>query len=436
MSSPSSADAALTLPASPASLAIHLDLIGGIAGDMFVAALVDALPALEAPILRELARVQPPGAAPAAFSPASTGGLRARRFGLATPLAAAPAAPRSRFATGVADGVAFRQLQRELETAALSDGTRRHALALLALLGDAEAAVHGIPRDDVHFHELADWDSRLDLVAAGCIAALLEGAQWSASSLPLGGGTVDTAHGALPVPAPATTVLLLGYPWHDDGVPGERVTPTGAAILRHLVAPAACGGARGTGRLVAAGGGAGTRTLRGRPNLLRALVMESVGGTRPRDDAPRDGDAVTIIEFDIDDMTGEEIGLAAERLRAQPGALDVSVGSRAGKKGRPVADFRILAREEAAEEIARACFAETTTLGLRMRDERRRLLARDEASAVVDDDTALRVKVARRPGGATTAKAEHDDVAGRNGLRVRREARAAAVDDVLKRRKR
>ena len=132
----------------------------------------------------------------------------------------------------------------------MSAATREHALALLALLGEAEAHVHGIPVDDVHFHELADWDSLLDLVAAGCIAARLEGARWTASALPLGGGTVRTAHGLLPVPAPATSYLLTGYPWRDDGIGGERVTPTGAAILRHLVPAADCGGWREAGRLV------------------------------------------------------------------------------------------------------------------------------------------------------------------------------------------
>ena len=145
---------------------------------------------------------------------------------------------------------------------------------LLELLADAEARVHGTTIDAVHFHELADWDSLMDVVAAGSIAAQLDGAHWTASALPLGGGTVHTAHGRLPVPAPATSVLLTGYPWQDDGIAGERVTPTGAAILRHLVPPARCAARRQGGRLICVGSGAGTRTLPGLPNIVRALIME------------------------------------------------------------------------------------------------------------------------------------------------------------------
>ena len=416
MSSPSSPESSspALLPAA-ASLAIQLDLVGGIAGDMFVAAMVDALPALRAPVLSALDAVRPAGTPPPAFHDTANGGLRALAFGLA----ASPATH------GHDDhGSGYATIRDELARAPLDAAVRRHALALLDLLADAEAGVHGTTRDAVHFHELADWDSRMDVVAAGAIAAALDGARWSASAPPRGGGTIRTAHGVLPVPGPATARLLEDYPWRDDGIAGERVTPTGAAILRHLVSPEACDAGTAAGRLLAQGFGAGTRTLPGVPNVLRVLVFE-------QREAIAD-ERVALVEFDVDDMTGEELALAADRLRAVAGAIDVSVGTRAGKKGRIVADFRVLARSAATDAVAKACFAETSTLGLRIREERRRVLPRRE-TGVDTEGMHLRVKVAHRPDGTTTAKTAHDDVAAKPGLAVRRRLRVAgeaqALDD-------
>lgn len=396
----------------PDTLAIHLDLIGGLAGDMFVAALVDALPGLERPLLAELAGVQPAGAPRPGFDSVVNGGLRARRFGLGVPAAGTASSQHA--------GTPYPVLQRQLAEAPLPAATREHALAMLALLGEAEGRVHGIPLDAVHFHELADRDSLLDLLAAGAIAARLQGALWTASALPLGGGSVRTAHGLLPIPAPATSHLLQGYPWLDDGIAGERVTPTGAAILRHLVPAAACGGRRPAGRLASLGCGAGTRTLPGVPNIVRALVFERA--------ATSTQDSVAIIEFDVDDMTGEEIALAADRLRGQPGIIDVSVGSRVGKKGRPLADFRLLTQPDTVDAVAQACFTETSTLGLRLREERRQVLWRTE---VPGPGGGPRVKIAERPGAERTAKAAHDDIAHAGSLAERRRLRAEGEDAAL-----
>jgi uncharacterized protein (TIGR00299 family) protein len=426
MSSPSSPESSteVALPA-PASLAIHLDLVGGIAGDMFVAAMVDALPGLRVPVEAALAAVKPADAPPPAFRATSNGGLRALAFGLAS----APGADAATHLHGHPDthrhdghGSGYLAIRDEIAQAPLDTDARRHALALLDLLADAEARVHGTTRDAVHFHELADWDSRMDVVAAGAIAAALDGAQWSASAPPRGGGTVRTAHGVLPVPGPATARLLEGYPWRDDGIAGERVTPTGAAILRHLVSPEACDAGRAGGRLLAQGFGAGTRTLPGVPNVLRVLVFEQREATTH--------ERVALVEFDVDDMTGEELALAADRLRTVEGAIDVSVGTRTGKKGRIVADFRVLARIAAADAVADACFAETSTLGLRIREERRRVLSRNEVS-VDAKGVSLRVKVAKRPDGTTTAKTAHDDVAAAQGLAARRRLRVAGEAQVL-----
>ena len=415
MSSPSSPETA------PALLAIHLDLVGGLAGDMFVAALLDALPALAPPLFAALAAVQPAGEGAPALTTTQQGGLRAARFGL-TP---APR-PRSlaRPALAAAHGSRYGDLRDGLAGAALDDATKRESLALLDLLGSTEAEVHGIALADVHFHELADWDSLLDVVAAGFIAARLRDAHWSASAVPLGGGTVKTAHGVLPVPAPATARLLVGYPCRDDGIGGERVTPTGAAILRHLVPAAQCAAPRPGGTLVALGLGAGTRVLPGLPNVARALVFRRAVGAQ----AGPSTDTVATIGFDVDDMTGEEIALAAERLRTVDGVLDVSVGTRIGKKGRPLSDFRVLARTACVEGIAEACFAQTSTLGLRLGETQRRVLARSQV------DAELRVKVAQRPDGTRTAKSEHDDVRDADTLAERRRLGSEAEQRALRER--
>ncbi len=419
MSSPSSPDAAAR---APHSLAIHLDLVGGIAGDMFVAAMIDALPDLAAPVSVELAAIQPHGASIPAFAEGTSGGLRVRRFGLASPDPRSGPAHEHADRADASHGTPYPALRARIEKAPLSPATRTHALALLLLLGEAEGRVHGIPLEQVHFHELADWDSLLDMVAAGCIAARLQGASWTASALPVGGGMVRAAHGLLPVPTPATAALLTGYPWRDDGIPGERVTPTGAAILRHLVDRESCGGPREAGRLAAAGYGAGTRELPGMPNVLRVLVFER--------NFAADVERIAVLEFDVDDMTGEEIALAADRLRTIEGVTDVSLGTRQGKKGRPVTEFRVLARLPAVDAVTRCCFRETSTLGLRVREEQRRVVARSDVATTVGD-AGVRVKLAERPGGVRTAKAAHDDAATLEGLHVRRDIRARAERQAL-----
>jgi hypothetical protein len=161
------------------------------------------------------------------------------------------------------------------------------------------------------------------------------------------------------------------------------------------------------------------------PNILRALVLERGATT------DTNADVVTVLEFDVDDMTGEEIAVAADRLRAELGVVDVSVGTRHGKKGRPLADFRLLVQPHAADAIARACFTETSTLGLRWREERRRVLRRTEVTATVDGAT-VSAKIAVRPGGERTAKAAQDDVDSTRGLGARRRKGAAVAARVLK----
>jgi uncharacterized protein (TIGR00299 family) protein len=393
---------------------IHLDAVGGIAGDMFVAAMLDAFPDLEPRVLADAGAVLPPDAGNAEFVEGQSGGVRVLRFGLANrQRPAPPTAAHDHGHAHHADEASFPALVSRINAATLSAGTAAEAVALLTVLAEAEARVHGVPVHDVHFHELADWDSLLDVVAAGSIAAALRGAEWTVSALPRGGGVVKTAHGLLPVPAPATALILEGFEWRDDGVSGERVTPTGAAIVKHLVHKQTLPGS--VGRLATSGTGGGSRTLPGMPNILRALVFE-----KTRQPA---NDRVTVIAFEVDDMTGEEIGTAAERLRAEEAVLDLSIAERWGKKGRPMQSFQLVVREGAADEVIRRCFTETSTIGLRVAEERRVVLARDAATM-----GGIGVKSVFRPGAGITRKAESDDLYG-DGLAARRAAKQKAESE-------
>lgn len=428
-------------------LHIHLDAIGGVAGDMFVAALLTALPSLETRVNADLAAVLPPLAGHPELERGTSGGIAARRFRLVPPgeSGAAPAAAqthqhvhdphshdfhshdlgeqdrvpdrRGRTSPVPATPVHYGELVSLIQKAQLSAGTAAQALAILRRLAEAEGQVHGMPIEEVHFHEIADWDSLMDVVAAGSIAAALGEVRWSVSDLPRGGGRVRTRHGLMPVPAPATTQLLLGFRLCDDGISGERVTPTGAAILAHLVDPESL---PPTGqRLCATGFGAGSRELPGLPNVLRALVWETAPlRTGAGHDTPEE---VCVLAFDVDDMTGEEIGVAAERLRGASGVLDLSLGLRLGKKSRPLTEFRLLVAPERRSAVADLCLRETSTIGVRWHVEERRVLTRRSDTAQ-GPEGPLRRKLVERPDGGTTAKVESDDVAGLEGFAARRAA--------------
>ena len=378
---------------------IHLDAVGGIAGDMFVAALLDVFPDLRPRVLADAAAALPEGYE-GALRETQSGILRGLGFGLA-------GEPRARSGHGHGhahhhDAGTFLDMVARIRAASLADGTAEQAVAILTLIAEVEAQIHQVPVEQVHFHEIADWDSLLDVVAAGSIAAALAPARWTVSPLPRGGGLVKTRHGLLPVPAPATAALLTGFAWRDDGVEGERVTPTGAAILRHLVRPDG-GGAFPEARLAATGTGAGTRTLPGIPNVLRALVFEA-------DPPPAGRETIAIVSFEIDDMTGEEIAVSADRLRAVDGVLDLSIAQMHGKKNRPMQSFRLLARPEQADTVIARCFQETSTIGLRVTEEQRVVLPRRLARARAGE-IDVGVKTVERIGHATT-KAESDDLAG------------------------
>ena len=399
---------------------IHLQPLGGAAGDMFVACLLDAFPEHQAAVTeaaRLLARV------PCRVVAHDDGTLTGSRFLVDEGDAHAQAHEHAHHHGDGHGHRHWRDIRAALLESALPAPVRDHAIGIFAVLAEAEGRVHGVPADEVVFHEVGAVDSIADIVAAASVIAAVEPARWSVASLPAGSGTVRTAHGVMPVPAPATARLLEGFALHDDGVAGERVTPTGAAILRHLGCDAA--GPAG-GVLRRSGYGFGTRRLPGISNCLRALVFET-------DPAAAGHRELAVISFEVDDQSGEDLALGLERVRAAPGVHDVVQMPAFGKKSRLAVHVQVLARPDALEDVVGMCFQETTTIGLRTHLVQGRALPRQFATAYVEG-RAVAVKLVERGDNIVTAKAEADHLrdvashAGRVRVRSMAEQQAAPAD--------
>jgi len=205
---------------------VHLDPLGGLAGDMFVAAMLDAWPDLTEGAVDAVRAAGLPQSVAVEAVPFGDGVLTGTRFNVWV--------PDENESDTHHEHTRFAALKSQLEASDLSGGTLHRTLDIFTHLAHAESTVHGIPVSDVTFHEVGAWDSIADIVAAAHVIESVGAASWSTNPLPLGAGRVNTAHGQLPVPVPAVVELLKGFAFHDDGLPGERVTPTGAAILRHL----------------------------------------------------------------------------------------------------------------------------------------------------------------------------------------------------------
>jgi len=238
----------------------------------------------------------------------------------------------------------------------LSDRQRDLALRIFRRLGEAEAAAHGKPIEKIHFHEVGALDSIADIVGSAIGLDLLGVDKFTSRSVPTGTGTVTGAHGIMPVPAPGTVALLKGVPIAPSDVPFELTTPTGAAILTTVVSEWVDSPAL---TLERTGHGAGTRDFPDRPNLLRILIGSTDGVANQTE-----SDTVWLLETNLDDVPGEVIGYATERLLAA-GALDAWTTAVQMKKQRPGVVLSVLAHEERAAELERIIFAETGTLGVR-----------------------------------------------------------------------
>lgn len=366
----------------------HFDVVGGISGDMTLGAFIDALPHLEQSLRDDLSAFGVLDHVTLTIRKERVMGLHVTRIDVEV---ASDAPPTHH----------WHDIRAFINRADANPKVKMLAIDIFTHLAEAEAQCHGVPVDHVHFHEIADWDSLADIIGiASCVVhSGIE--SWSCSALPPGSGRVKTAHGLLPVPAPATVLLLRGFELSNDDEAGERITPTGAAVLKTLVSTPKA--AAPSGWLNEIGISAGARSLAQKPNILRLFVSEVAIDKR--------GDTVTRLSFDIDDMTAEELSVALDQIREAPFVLDAGYHVGFGKKGRMRFCIEVLGIAGQENNLIDLCFAETSTIGLRIDDCHRRVLERLDAPE--------NVKRVRRPNGVT-AKIESDSLAATKTLNDRR----------------
>jgi len=373
----------------------YLDAFSGISGDMTVGALIDAgAPAEE---VFEALRSFDTGAK---FWSGRTmrGAIASTKF-----LVDTADSPRThRHLSHIVDLI---------ERSSISARAKHNACSVFRRLGEAEAQVHGVPIEKVHFHEVGAADSIAD-IAGACIALDLLGVdEIHVSPVNTGSGTIKTEHGILPVPAPATALLLQGKPIYARGPEVELTTPTGAALAVTLASRFGPLPAMSISKI---GYGAGDRDFPTQPNVLRAILGESA--------QMPEATLVSVIEANIDDSSPQVLGYAMERLM-EAGALDASLSPLQMKKNRPGSLLRVIARPEDQERLAQIVLAETSTLGLRIHTAERRVVERH----IVEVETPFGKVHVKVTGGGSFAP-EYEDcraIAARTGTPLPRVLAAA-----------
>ncbi len=384
----------------------YFDCFSGVSGDMALGALL-ACGADEARFRQQLAALQVPGYE-----------LTARRV-TREGIAATDVDVRLVEAEG-GHGRHLPDIAAILEASALPRGVQHKALAVFTRLADAEAAIHGTTRDEIHFHEVGAVDAIVDIVGVCLLLEMLGVESVVVSSLPCGHGTITCRHGIMPVPAPATMELLRGFPVHAVDIRGELVTPTGAALVTTL-ADAGSAGRMPAMRVLTSGFGAGKKQFApDMPNLLRVVIGETGGGPDP---TPQ---TVTVMETNLDDQSPETFELLMERCLAA-GALDVFYTPIGMKKSRPATLVTVLCPPAQAERLADVLFRETGTFGIRVREQRRYTLARSWRT-VTTPFGDIRLKAGTWQGEEVTVAPEYEDckrAAQAHGVPLRRVYEAA-----------
>jgi uncharacterized protein (TIGR00299 family) protein len=297
-------------------------------------------------------------------------------------------------------GRGLKEIRGVIGKANISPGAKRTAIAIFEALGAAEAKIHQTGIEAVHFHEVGAVDAMVDMVCAAIGAEALAVDEIVCSPLNVGGGTVTCAHGVLPVPVPATLELLKGAPVYSSGIEVELVTPTGAAIVKTLARRFAPFPAL---TIEKCGYGAGTRDFPGHANVLRLTIGES----QPALADTTSQETISVLEANLDDLNPQVFGYVVDRL-LEAGALDTFALPVQMKKNRPGTLLTVLAKPEDASRLTQIIFTETSTLGVRRREEQRQTLARKWIT-VVTRWGAVRLKVASLNGAVTNYAPEYED---------------------------
>jgi len=292
------------------------------------------------------------------------------------------------------------EIRKIISVSAISESAKRAAISIFEALGSAEAKIHAVPIDSIHFHEVGSVDAIVDIVCAAVGVEALGVEEIVCSSLNVGGGMVKCAHGTFPVPAPATVELLKDAPVYSANVQAELVTPTGAAIVKTL---AKRFGVLPEMKVEKSAYGAGSREFPGYPNVLRIVIGEAAAQMT----AKTQSDTISVLEANLDDLNPQVFGYVMDRL-LEEGALDVFGVPVQMKKNRPGTLLTVLCKPGDADKLTQLVFSETTTLGVRRREESRQTLARRWES-VRTEWGEVRIKIASMNGTVTNYAPEYED---------------------------
>ena len=370
---------------------IHLDPIGGISGDMFISSMIDANPKLKKIALE--------------ISKNVIKGIKLNIKKVKNGHISGTSVLVQNTNKEKAHHRAYYDIKKIINDSNLKSATKLTSIELFKKLATAESKIHGISLFNVKFHEIGAWDSIIDNIITAEIIEYYRNqynVTWSCSPLPIGKGKISTAHGILSIPAPATSLLLKNIPIIEDGIEGERTTPTGAAIVNLINPHPDIASAKNENLIIKYQGiGIGSKNFKNIPNILRTLIF--IDDKCPIKNIKKE--VINKISFDIDDQSPEDLSLSLEKIKKVDGVLDISQIPTIGKKGRLLINVKILCRVEKANKVISYVFNETSTIGLRTSIIARQVLHRE-----IKKISNFSIKEVERPSGKTSKKVESNDL--------------------------